>query len=303
MEGPVRYFVTGGTGSFGKRYVQRLINRGEEVTVYSRDELKQYEMVKHFPSVRFVIGDIRDEERLKTEMSGHDYVIHAAALKHVRTGELHPSEAVTTNVLGSWRVAKAAMALHVRRAVILSTDKAVMPVNTYGSTKYVAEKMWLRSNEHLPIFTATRYGNVIGSSGSVLHVFDQQQHNGEFTVTDKRMTRFAVTFEYAMDLVDHALAADPGTMIVSKVPSFRITDLAAAFSDAPCREIGIQAGEKIHEMMLTDYERSRVIDVGDYYQLPPDKDGSTPALGKAYTSEDGPYLTVSELQELIHVSV
>jgi len=298
-----RYFVTGGTGSFGKRYVKRLLDRGEDVTVFSRDELKQYEMAKLHPTVRYVIGDIRDEDRVREAMAGHDYVIHAAALKHVRTGEQHPSEAVTTNVLGSWRVAKAAIATGIKRAVILSTDKAVMPVNTYGSTKYVAEKMWLRSNEHAPIFTATRYGNVIGSSGSVLHVFDKQQHNGEFTITDKRMTRFAVTFKYAMDLVDRAFTADPGTMIVSKVPSFRITDLAAAFSDAPCREVGIQAGEKIHEMMLTEYERSRVIDCGEWYELPPDTDGSTPNLGTAYTSEDGPYLTVGELQELIHVTV
>lgn len=300
----MKYFITGGTGSFGRHYVARLIDRGDEVTVYSRDELKQYEMSKRFPEARFIIGDIRDEERLKETMRGQQIVIHAAALKHVRTGELHPGEAVATNVTGSWRVAKAVVACpSVQSAVMLSSDKAVMPVNTYGSTKYVAEKMWLRANDYRAVFTATRYGNVIGSSGSVLHVFDQQQHNGEFTITDSRMTRFAVSFEYAMDLVDEAIEAAPGAMIVSKVRSFRITDLAAAFSDAPYREIGIQAGEKIHEMMLTDYERARVIDCGDYYELPPDTDGSTPALGQAYTSEDGPFLTVRELQELIRVSV
>lgn len=299
----MRYFITGGTGSFGSHYAERLLEAGHGVTVYSRDELKQHEMAKAFPEARYIVGDVRDESRVTEAMRGHDYVIHAAALKHVRTGELHPGEAVQTNIIGSWNVAKACVANNILRAVILSTDKAVMPVNTYGSTKYVAEKMWLGMNDRALIFTATRYGNVMGSRGSVLHVFNTQKHGGRYTITDKRMTRFAVTFDYAMDLVERAIYAEAGAMIVSKVKPFRIVDLAMAFSDAPMDEVGIGAGEKIHEMMLTEYERSRAVDMGTHYLLPPDKDGYTPTLGEPYTSGQGPFLTVEELQEVILASI
>jgi UDP-N-acetylglucosamine 4,6-dehydratase/5-epimerase len=300
----LKYFITGGTGSFGSRYAQRLLDAGHEVTIYSRDELKQYTMAKRMPA-KFVVGDVRDEARLRETMPGHDYVIHAAALKHVRTGELHPTEAVKTNVFGSRNVGQAAIDSGVKRAVILSTDKAVMPVNLYGSTKQTAEKLWLRMNDRAQIFTATRYGNVIGSSGSVLHVFDKQQHDGEFTITDHRMTRFAVSFEYAMDLVDRALTVEPGATVVSKVKGFEIVQLAKAFNDrAGFREIGIQAGEKLHEMMLTEYERARVIDAESYYLLPPDRDGSTPILSRfALTSENAPRMSVDELREVILASI
>ena len=298
------WFITGGTGSFGTHYVRRLIDRGKLVTVYSRDELKQYEMAKEFPMVNYVIGDIRDLDRLKAAMEGHRHVIHAAALKHVRTGERHPTEAVQTNVEGTHNVAIAAKDAGVISAVLLSSDKAVMPVNTYGATKYLAEKVWLGQGSGNTSFTVTRYGNVIGSRGSVLHVFGQQKHGGRFTITDKRMTRFAVSFDYAMDLVDQAVYYDSGVILAAKVPSFRIVDLAHAFDpDAEIEETGIQAGEKLHEMMLTEYERSRARLAVRFYVVPQDMDGSIPHISEPYTSADGPHMTVEQIKEMIHEAI
>ncbi len=299
----MKWFVTGGTGSFGTHYVKRILERGESVTVYSRDELKQYEMQKNYPEVRYVIGDIRDYDRLRGAMKGHSYVVHAAALKHVRTGERHPTEAVQTNIDGTRNVAEAAAANSVINAVLLSSDKAVMPVNTYGATKYIAEKIW-RGIKGGTDFVVARYGNVIGSRGSVLHVFGQQQHNGRFTITDKRMTRFAVSFQHAMDLVDAAREAPGGATIAAKAPAFRIVDLAYAFNpDAELEETGIQAGEKLHEMMLTEYERSRAVEQGYYYSVPEDKDGSIPHISDPYTSADGPHMTVEQIKEMIHEAI
>lgn len=300
------YFVTGGAGSFGKHFVRHILGATDaRVVVYSRDELKHYEMAKTVDTdrVRFVVGDVRDRVRLRQALKEIDdptvYVVHAAALKHVTTGERCPTEAVDTNVLGTRNVVEAARDRDCTSMVLLSTDKACAPVNLYGATKMCAERIVVQAGQRV-----VRYGNVIGSSGSVLHVFNQQKKDGVFRVTDKRMTRFAVTFDYAISLVLKALRAEPGTTLVSKVPAFRVVDLARSFDDAaPFVETGILPGEKLHEALLTGYERARAIDLGDYWVLPPDAGERLPDDVVGYSSDQGPFMTLDELREVVRVSV
>jgi len=300
----MRYLITGGTGSFGSRYTERLLKRGDSVVVFSRDELKQYEMRKRLPDAEYVIGDVRDRYSLASAIRGVDIVVHAAALKHVHTGETHPSETVRTNVVGTQNVIDAVVNSNATRAVLLSTDKAVMPVNLYGSSKYTAEKLWLRANHRAAKFTATRYGNVIGSRGSVLHVFWRQKRDGVFTITDRRMTRFVVSFDDAIRMVDLAAGKAPaGHMVIGRFPACRIVDIAEAFDPAArFREIGVGAGEKIHEMMMSSQEMARASEWEDVYLLPPDIGGYRDDA-EPYTSDGGPFLTVAELRGVIDATV
>ena len=284
------YLIIGGTGSFGSRYAKHL---GERVRVFSRDEFKQHELRGELDA-EFVIGDIRDYDAVRSAMRGVTHVVHAAALKHVRTGEEFPQEAIKTNINGTQNVVNAAKAAGVERLVFLSTDKACQPVNTYGATKMVAERLVMSAG-----YNAVRYGNVIGSRGSVLHIFNEQEKDGEFTITDRRMTRFAVTFGYAIYLVDRAFESPPGTILVGKPPSLSILDLALSFDpDAEVFETGIKPGEKLHEALLTPYEAARAEDVGDYYLLRQDEGGKLPEEFEAFTSE-----TVTMSREDIHEMV
>ena len=303
--------ITGGTGSFGTKFTETLFRKykPKKLIIFSRDEFKQYEMAKTVPRerVRFVLGDIRDKDRTYWAMHDcmPDYVIHAAALKHVASGINHPDEVVKTNILGTQNVIDSASRCYgVRRAVILSTDKACAPENFYGASKMIAERLWLSANEYADIFTGVRYGNVIGSSGSVLHVFNTQKDHGVFKVTDRRMTRFAVTFDYAVNLVKLALQTDAGNVLVSKVPAFKVVDLARRFDEtAASEEIGITPGEKLHESLLTEYERARAIELDRLWILPPDVGEELPEAMCGYSSADGPFMTIDELREVVRVSV
>lgn len=246
----MRWLITGGTGSFAKHLIVRLRQASQDVTVFSRDEHKQNELRRELDdtTIRFVVGDVRDREAVFSAASGHSRIVHTAALKHVRTGQEQPREIVKTNLLGTMNVVDAANGVGANM-VLLSTDKAVQPVNYYGASKMLAEGITLNGGQRV-----VRYGNVFGSRGSVLHTFGKQQHNGHFTITDHRMTRFVVTFEQAVDLALDAIEAPAGTLKVARdLPAMRIIDLAHAFNpDADFEEIGIQPGEKLAEAL--DYD-------------------------------------------------
>lgn len=289
------YLVIGGTGSFGKHYVRHLLRGGERVRVFSRDEFKQYHMRKEFPAVDYRIGDVRDYEAVRSAMDGVTHVTHAAALKHVLTGEKFPQEAIKTNVVGTENVVNAARAARVPSLVFLSTDKACAPVNTYGATKMLAERLVLQAG-----YNAVRYGNVMGSRGSVLHIFNEVARNGIYPITDQRMTRFAVTLDYAVRLVEIAYNSPPGHIVVGKPPMFRIVDLVDAFSPgARIAETGPVACEKLDEELMTKYERARAADMGRYYLLAQDEGGPLPCDLEGYTSGDGPFMTVDEIKAMI----
>lgn len=244
--GRMRYLITGGTGSFGKRYVKWLSeNTAAEIVVFSRSEEKQWEMRKEFPNVEYIIGDVRDKEAVEMAVKGCDYVIHTAALKHVATGENQPLETIKTNINGTKNVVDACNK-YVAYMVLLSTDKAVQPVNLYGASKMAAENLTIAGGH-----AVVRYGNVFGSSGSILHIFKQQAAQGDlFTITDHRMTRFILTFDQAIELVNQAIKNGPGYTLPKKMKGINITDLAYAFDDkAEFTEIGIQQGEKLHELL------------------------------------------------------
>lgn len=238
------FFITGGTGSLGQHFTEWAIEHGHGVAIFSRNESKQVEMKRRFPDARYIIGDVRDREAIASAL--RDYcdstVIHAAALKHVSTGENQPWETIRTNIEGTKNVLDSAWG----RVVLVSTDKAVEPVNLYGATKMAAERLTIAAGQRI-----VRYGNVFGSSGSVLHIFDSQRKNGhKFTITDHRMTRFVITFEQAIDAIMKAIAADPGSITIPELPAIRIPDLALAFDDqAEFDEIGIQPGEKLSEKL------------------------------------------------------
>jgi UDP-N-acetylglucosamine 4,6-dehydratase len=257
-------------------------------------------MRKWAKNVTFVIGDVRDAARVKWAMQTHrpDYVIHAAALKHVATGEDHPYEAVRTNIAGTQNVMEAVVATEsVERAVFLSTDKACEPVNLYGATKMVAERLWLSGNAQREVFVATRWGNVVGSRGSVLHAFKQYAKDGVFRIHDKRMTRFAVTLDDAVDIVALALSADPGYTLIPIDPAMRIIDLARAFDEnAAFDECGIGAGEKLAETLLNPYERARAQRRSDVWYLPPDAGGRMPETMERYSSDSGEYMSIEKIR-------
>lgn len=271
--------LTGGTGSFGKHFCKVMIEKYHPrvIRVYSRDELKQHEMRQVFGEehIRYFIGDVRDPDRLKRAMEGVDMVVHAAALKQVPACEYNPLEAVKTNIHGAQNVIDAAIDVGVKKVVALSTDKAVNPVNLYGATKLCAEKIFIQGNSYSgprgTRFSCVRYGNVLGSRGSVIPLFEEQKKSGKITVTDERMTRFWLTLDQAVELVvDSFRHMQGGEIFIPKIPTMRITDLARAI--APGCEIdviGIRPGEKLHEVLITEEEgRNAVAFNGMYVILP-----------------------------------
>jgi len=274
--------ITGGTGSFGKRFVQRVVSEYSpgKVIIYSRDEYKQYNMQKQFAghagTLRFFLGDVRDEDRLKRAFDGVDYVVHAAALKQVPALEYNPMEAVKTNVIGAENIVNVAIDRGVDKVVALSTDKAVNPVNLYGATKLVAEKIFISANAYSGgkvRFCSVRYGNVMGSRGSVIPLFLNLKARGikEFPITDERMTRFWITLDQSVDLVIKALEeSQGGETFVPRIPSMKIVDLAKAIEpDCTFRVTGIRPGEKLHEGLISiDEARSTKMFDGIYVVLP-----------------------------------
>ncbi len=272
--------VTGGTGSFGKKFLDIMLKEyhPRKLIVFSRDELKQHEMqASGFkdPSLRYFIGDIRDQQRCRRAFEGVDIVIHAAALKQVPACEYNPMEAIKTNILGSGNVIDAAIDAGVKKVVALSTDKAVNPVNLYGATKLAAEKLFIQSNAYAGAkntrFSCVRYGNVVGSRGSVVPVFLKQRTTGKVTVTDERMTRFWISLESGVRFVIRAAEnMHGGEVFVPKIPSMTVTDLAKAIApQATIEYIGIRPGEKLHEVLISEDEARQTVELEDMYVVQP----------------------------------
>lgn len=278
-----KILVTGGTGSFGKRFIEVLFEKYpgiKRVVVYSRDELKQFEMQQKFPAdkypaIRFFIGDVRDQERLKRAMEGVDTVVHAAALKQVPAAEYNPFEAIRTNVIGAQNVIEAAMDSEIHRVVALSTDKAAAPINLYGATKLCSDKLFIAANNlkgHRDIrFSVVRYGNVMGSRGSVIPFFLKQRSTGVLPITDARMTRFNISLDEGVGMVLYTLESGlGGEILVPKIPSYRIMDVAEAIGPE-CEKpvVGIRPGEKLHEEMVTSSDSQNTIENERYYVIVP----------------------------------
>ena len=275
--------ITGGTGSLGKALTKRIFDENPDVkrlVIYSRDEQKQYQMAQDYqatkyPQIRFFIGDVRDKERLKRAMQGIDYVIHAAAMKHVHLAEYNPSECIKTNIGGAENVIFACLETNVERVVSLSTDKACAPINLYGATKLTSDKLFIAANNikgSNPIkFSVVRYGNVMGSNGSVIPFFLNKKKDGVLPITSPEMTRFNISLDGGVDMVMHALEhAWGGELFVPKIPSYRILDVAKAI-DPECdlEIVGIRPGEKIHEEMITSSDSYTTYDLGKYYVILP----------------------------------
>lgn len=272
--------ITGGTGSFGKKFIEVMLREyhPRKLIVFSRDELKQHEMQAsgfNDPSLRYFIGDIRDLQRCRRAFEGVDIVIHAAALKQVPACEYNPMEAIKTNILGSSNVIDAAIDAGVKKVVALSTDKAVNPVNLYGATKLAAEKLFVQSNAYAGSkntrFACVRYGNVVGSRGSVVPVFLKQRATGKVTVTDERMTRFWISLEGGVRFVIRAVEnMHGGEVFVPKIPSMTVTDLAKAIApEAVIEFIGIRPGEKLHEVLISEDEARQTVELPDMYVVQP----------------------------------
>ena len=275
--------VTGGTGSFGKKFVENIIKKHQKVKkliVFSRDELKQFEMQQVFsknkyPFMRYFIGDVRDKARLLRACEGIDIIIHAAAMKQVPTAEYNPMECILTNVIGAENIINSALDCGVQHVVALSTDKAAAPVNLYGATKLCSDKLFVAANNIKGTrdlrFSVVRYGNVMGSRGSVIPFFLTQKEKGTLPITDASMTRFNITLDEGVDLVMYALFNHwGGEIFVPKIPSFRILDLAEAIApECEKREVGIRPGEKIHEEMITLADSYTSYDLGDKYAILP----------------------------------
>ncbi|MGD8564533.1 MAG: UDP-N-acetylglucosamine 4,6-dehydratase (inverting) [Desulfarculaceae bacterium] len=316
--------VTGATGSFGRKFVEIVLQnyKPRRIIVFSRDELKQFEMRQTFPGgpatpMRYFIGDVRDAKRLVRAFNGVDVVVHAAALKQVPVCEYNPFEAIKTNILGTKNVIDAAIVNGVERVMHISTDKAVNPINLYGATKLCAEKMLIQANTYSATgsggtkFSVCRYGNVIGSRGSVVPLFKKQKATGKITVTDERMTRFWVTLEQGVRFVLNSMAImQGGEVFIPKIPSTSIMALAKAVAPGcEVETIGIRVGEKLHEVLLSSDEARTALEVEDFYVIPPDfvwwkqdKVGKAKKLpeGFKYTSDtDGPKLSADDLLKLI----
>ena len=312
--------VTGGTGSFGKAFLRYVLDHEDpkRVVVFSRDELKQHEVRRQFdddPRLRWFIGDIRDRRRLERAMHGVDYVVHAAALKQVDTAEYNPFEYVQTNVNGSQNVVEAAIDSGVKKVVALSTDKASSPINLYGATKLCSDRMFVSANHyaahHVTRFSVVRYGNVMGSRGSVIPVFRDLAAQGKsLPITDKRMTRFWITLPQAVQfVVDSFDLMDGGELYIPRIPSMKVVDLAEAVAPgSPTHEVGIRPGEKLHEEMIAPDDSRRTLRLGDRYVIMPYVAGwgyEPPAVGKpvedgwAYRSDTNDlWLSVEELRDL-----
>ena len=317
--------ITGGTGSFGKLLVKTILERykPKKLIVFSRDELKQFEMAKTFPDskyrcMRYFLGDVRDQDRLHEAFHNVDYVIHAAALKQVPACEYNPFEAIKTNVMGAQNIIRAAIAQKVKRVVALSTDKAASPVNLYGATKLCSDKLFIAGNSmsggEVTRFSVVRYGNVVGSRGSVIPFFLEQRKEGTLTVTDERMTRFSISLQHGVNFVlDNLERMHGGELFVPKIPSYKIMDVATAIAaDAEVKIIGIRPGEKLHELMISEDDSRHTIEFDDYYVIQPDfswwakqddllaKGGIQCKDGFSYKSDTNTeWLTVEEIKEVV----
>lgn len=317
--------ITGGTGSFGNYFTQYLLkhHNPRRIVIFSRDEYKQFIMKNKFKAyesvLRFFVGDVRDKDRLMRAFDGVDYVVHAAAMKQVPACEYNPLEAIKTNINGAANIIDAAMERGVERVVALSTDKAVNPINLYGGTKLVSDKLFVSANSYVAQnktrFSVVRYGNVAGSRGSVIPFFADQLSRGvdELPVTDHRMTRFWIHLETGVKLVIHALQnASGGEVFIAKIPSFNIVDLAQAMNPGrPYKEVGIREGEKLHEIMITTEDSRRTYEYDKYYVIYPElewfkKNGARIPGGKLvepgfeYSSDkNSVWLSVEDLRELV----
>ena len=317
--------ITGGTGSFGRKTVKTLLERYKpnKIIVFSRDELKQFEMAQLYPNskydcMRYFLGDVRDPARLLEAFHSVDYVIHAAALKQVPACEYNPFEAVMTNVMGAQNIIRAAIAQKVKRVIALSTDKAASPVNLYGATKLCSDKLFIAGNamtggKHTS-FSVVRYGNVVGSRGSVIPFFLKQRDSGVVTVTDERMTRFSISLQRGVDFVLENLdRMHGGELFVPKIPSYKILDVAAAAAPGVEVELtGIRPGEKLHEMMISDDDARRTLEFDDYFIIQPDfgwwskeehllKSGGKPCEdGFSYKSDTNTdWLSINDLKKIV----
>ncbi|WP_038489164.1 UDP-N-acetylglucosamine 4,6-dehydratase (inverting) [Janthinobacterium agaricidamnosum] len=322
--------ITGGTGSFGKAFVKTVLERYptiKRLVVFSRDELKQFEMAHEFSDekyagIRYFIGDIRDEARLRRALEGIDIVIHAAALKQVPAAEYNPFECIKTNVLGAQNLIEACLDSKVQRVVALSTDKAAAPINLYGATKLCSDKLFVAANNiigHRDLrFSVVRYGNVMGSRGSVIPFFLERRATGVLPITDTAMTRFNISLQEGVDMVLWSLEnAWGGEVLVPKIPSYRITDVARAIGpECEYPVVGVRPGEKIHEEMITSSDSFNTVDMGKYYAILPmgakysmqdycDKLGAKPVpAGFCYDSgSNTDFLTEEQLRELIQAHV
>jgi len=314
--------ITGGTGSFGNTFVPMTLGKYEpkKIIVFSRDEMKQWEMAKKFKDderIRFFIGDVRDKERLYRALDGVDYVVHAAATKIVPTAEYNPFECVKTNIMGAMNLIDACLDKGVKRVVALSTDKASSPINLYGATKLASDKLFVAGNSYSggrdTRFSVVRYGNVMGSRGSVIPFFMSEKNKGVIPITDPRMTRFMISLEEGVELVWEAFDdMEGGEIYVKKIPSIKITDLARIIApDARQEVVGIRPGEKLHEQMISSEDAYYTYEYSDYFKILPNinnwsacagriKSGKKVAEGFVYTSDkNSQWMTDAELQSWI----
>lgn len=329
----IRYkslLVTGGTGSFGRAFIRRILQKHPEVrrlVVFSRDELKQFEMAQEFPediypNIRFFLGDVREKDRLKFALEGIDLVIHAAALKQVPAAEYNPFEFIKTNVHGAQNLVEACLETGVKAVVALSTDKAAAPINLYGATKLCSDKLLVSANGLVGKrdlkFSVVRYGNVMGSRGSVIPFFLNRRYETSMPVTDERMTRFNISLDEGVNMVLWAVKnMRGGEIFVPKIPSYRILDVVKAINpEATVDLVGIRPGEKLHEEMITSSDSPNTVDLGPYYAiLPPssqaalddylaEQNGSRVPFGFNYSSgENEKFLTVDEIRDLIRANI
>jgi UDP-N-acetylglucosamine 4,6-dehydratase/5-epimerase len=322
--------ITGGTGSLGNALTKHILDvfpKVKKVIIYSRDEQKQFQMAQifppdRFPQIRFFIGDVRDKERLVRAFNGVDYIIHAAAMKHVHLAEYNPDECIKTNIGGAQNVIYAALETNVKSVVALSTDKACAPINLYGATKLTSDKLFVAANNIKgtnPIkFSVVRYGNVMGSNGSVIPFFLKKRKEGKLPITDINMTRFNISLQGGVDMVMHALEHSwGGEIFIPKIPSYKIMDVAKAIgSNCQIEIVGIRPGEKIHEEMITSSDSFYTYDMGKYFVILPSVpnfnitdylkkfEANLVPAGFSYNSgENSEWETVETLKELIKIHV
>ncbi|WP_197139780.1 UDP-N-acetylglucosamine 4,6-dehydratase (inverting) [Lysinibacillus sphaericus] len=310
--------ITGGTGSFGEKFTIKALELGvKKIIIFSRDELKQYEMKQKFKDnrLRFFIGDVRDVQRLERAFDGVDIVVHAAAMKHVDACEYNPFEAIKTNIHGAQNIVEAAINQGVEKVIALSTDKACSPVNLYGATKLASDKLFVAANSYVgdkkTRFSVVRYGNVVGSRGSVVPFFKRIRSTGIVPITDERMTRFWITLDQGVQfVVDSLERMHGGEIFVPKIPSMNIMDLAKAIApDCKYEIVGIRPGEKLHEGMITEDDARHTREFDEYYVIQPEfswwsnkyrNEGTTLPEGFVYTSnQNQDWLTIEQLRQLV----
>ena len=318
-----RILVTGGTGSFGQKFIQMTLDKynPKQIIIYSRDEMKQWEMAlkfKHNSKLRFVIGDIRDYQNLFKTMHNVDFVVHAAATKIVPTAETNPAECIKTNIIGAMNLVDASINNGIKKVVSLSTDKASNPINLYGASKLASDKLFIAANTNETLFSVVRYGNVIGSRGSVIPLFLSLKGEGSLPITDTRMTRFMITLEESIGLVWEVLAdMQGGEIYTKKIPSMLVTDIAKAINpEANFKIVGIRPGEKIHEQMISIDDAPYTYEYKDYYKIIPatysqsqknesTKKGKIVDSSFIYSSENNvEWMSIDELRgkiQLLHI--